>query len=342
MDQAKRIVLDVMGGDDAPACNLDGALAAVEAGMPAERIVLVGDENVIESGLAERLPGGAKRPGFTVLGAADVIGMHEKPGTALRAKPNSSINVATGAVKRGLAGAHVSMGNTGAVVGAATVGLKTLEGVRRPGIAVTVELTGTPVTFLDMGANVVPKPEHLLQYGFMGAVLTRDVLKSNNPRVGLLNIGEEESKGTDLLREAHGLLSGSDLNFIGNIESGDLFKGDCDVVVTDGFTGNVVLKLMEGMAGFMMKLVMSELKKHGATWGEGALANVTKQIDYSEYGGALLLGVNGIVVIGHGRSDARAVANALDLAGRALDADVNAHIVAGLPSKAPDGPASVS
>ena len=268
--------------------------------------------------------------------------MHEKPGTALRAKPNSSINVATGAVKRGLAGAHVSMGNTGAVVGAATVGLKTLEGVRRPGIAVTIELTGTPLTFLDMGANVVPKPEHLLQYGFMGSVLTRDVLKSENPRVGLLNIGEEESKGTDLLRDAHGLLAASDLNFVGNVESGDLFDGGLEVVVTDGFTGNVVLKLMEGMAGFMIKLVMGELKKHGATWGEGALANVMKQIDYSEYGGALLLGVNGIVVIGHGRSDARAVANALDLAGRALDADVNAHIVAGLPSKAPDGPASVS
>lgn len=330
MDETQRIALDVMGGDDAPACNLDGALAATAAGMAPERILLVGDEEVIRAGLEAR--GG--NPGFAVLPAPDVIGMDEKPGVALRAKPHSSIAVATGAVKGGHAGAHVSMGNTGAVVGAATVGLKTLEGVRRPGIAVTVEMNGRPVTLLDMGANVVPKPEHLLQYGHMGAVLTRDVLKSENSRVGLLNIGEEETKGTDLLREAHALLSQSDLSFIGNIEGSDLFKGVCDVVVTDGFTGNVVLKLMEGFAGFMLKLVLGELQKHGAEWGPEALSNVSKHLDYSEYGGALLLGVNGIVVIGHGRSDARAVANALSLAGRALDADVNGHIVAGLASRA--------
>ncbi len=331
MDASKRIALDVMGGDNAPDCNLDGALAAVRAGVPAERLLLVGDEKTIRAGLESRGASVGEAPGsFAILHAPDVIGMEEKPGVALRAKPMSSISVATGAVKQGAAGAHVSMGNTGAVVGAATVGLKTLEGVRRPGIAVTIEFTGRPVTVLDMGANVVPKPEHLLQYGHMGAVFTRDVLKSESPRVGLLNIGEEESKGTDLLREAHALLSGSDLDFVGNVESGDLFKGGCDVVVTDGFTGNVVLKLMEGFAGFMMKLVMDQLKAHGAQWGPEALASIHKQVDYSEYGGALLLGVNGIVVIGHGRSDPTAVSNAIDLAARALDADVNGHIVVGL------------
>lgn len=326
MDPTKRIALDVMGGDDAPACNLAGALAAVEAGLDPARLLLVGDQDAIASGLDER--GG--NPGFDILHADEVIGMDEKPATALRAKPRSSIGVATGAVKQGAAGAHVSMGNTGAVVGAATVGLKTLEGVRRPGIAVTLELTGRPVTLLDMGANVVPKPEHLLQYGHMGAIYTRDLLRCESPRVGLLNIGEEASKGTDLLRDAHGLLSESDLDFVGNVEGGDLFRGACDVVVTDGFTGNVVLKLMEGFAGFMMKLVLGELQQHGAQWGPESLANVHKQIDYSEYGGALLLGVNGIVVIGHGRSDARAVNNAIHLARRAIDADVNTHIVAGL------------
>ena len=238
--------------------------------------------------------------------------------------------MATGAVKQGAAGAHVSMGNTGAVVGAATVGLKTLPGVRRPGIAVTIEFTGRPVTVLDMGANVAPKPEHLLQYGHMGTIYSRDLLGCEAPRVGLLNIGEEESKGTDLLRDAYGQLKGSGLDFVGNVEGGDLFKGACDVVVTDGFTGNVVLKLMEGFAGFMLRMVHGELERNGAAWGPQALASLHKQVDYSEYGGALLLGVNGIVVIGHGRSDARAVANALEHARRAIDADVNAHIVAGL------------
>ncbi len=330
MNANQRIALDVMGGDSAPACNLDGALLAAERGLPPERLLLVGNEDVIQSSLEER--GG--NPGFDVLNATEVIGMDEKPGVALRAKPNSSINVATGAVKMGAAGAHVSMGNTGAVVGAATVGLKTLPGVRRPGIAVTLELTGQPVTILDMGANVVPKPEHLLQYGYMGSVLTRDVLKGGDenaaPKVGLLNIGEEPSKGTDLLRAAHGLLTDSKLNFVGNVEGGDIFKGVADVVVTDGFTGNVVLKLLEDFSGFMLQLVMGELQTHGAQWGPEALGNVRKAIDYSEYGGALLLGVNGIVVIGHGRSDASAVANAIDLAKRALDADVNGHIVRGL------------
>ncbi|MEM9801016.1 MAG: phosphate acyltransferase PlsX [Planctomycetota bacterium] len=326
MEPNRRIALDVMGGDDAPDCNFDGALAALEAGLPAERIVLVGDEGAIQRGLEAR--GG--NPGFAIAHASQAIGMEEKPAAALRAKPDSSIGVATGLVKAGQAGAHVSIGNTGAVVGASTVGLKTLEGVRRPGIAVTLELTGNPVTILDMGANIAPKPEHLVQYATMGEAFTRDVLRRESCRVGLLNIGEEPSKGTDLLREAHSLLTDSKLDFVGNVEGGDIFRGAADVVVTDGFTGNVVLKLLEDFSGFMMRLVLDELQAHGAHWGPEALGKVQKQIDYSEYGGALLLGVNGIVVIGHGRSDARAVASAIDLARRALDADVNGRIVQGL------------
>ena len=210
-----------------------------------------------------------------------------------------------------------------AVVGAATVGLKTLEGVRRPGIAVTARLTGKPVTFLDMGANVVPKAEHLVQYGHMGAVLMRDVVGSDRCRVALLNIGEESTKGTDLLREAHEALSQSSLDFVGNIESNEIFSESAEVVVTDGFTGNVVLKLMEGFSGFLLRLVGAEMAAHGADWAPSALGSVRKKVDYSEYGGALLLGVRGVGV----RS---AVANALGLAGRALDAEVNEKIVQGL------------
>lgn len=333
MDPNQRIALDAMGGDNAPGCNLDGALQAVKNGLDPKRLVLVGDPNVITAGLEER--GGD--PGFDLIPATEAIGMEEKPAAALRSKPDSSIAVATGAIRKGAAGAHVSMGNTGAVVGAATVGLKTLPGVRRPGIAVTLELTGKPVILLDMGANVAPKPEHLLQYGHMGAALARDVLGLEQQRVGLLNIGEEASKGTDLLREAHGQLTASTLDFQGNIEGGDIFKGGLDVVVTDGFTGNVVLKLLEEFSGFMLRMVLGELQGHGAQWGPEALGNVQKAIDYSEYGGALLLGVNGVVVIGHGRSDGRAVANALDLARRALDANVNERIVQGLGASTPAG-----
>jgi len=325
LEAASRIALDVMGGDRAPGINLDGVAVALAGGLPAERLVLVGDEAVVRAGLAER-----GLSGLEVLHAPEVIGMDEKPGVALRAKPRSSIAVATGAVKQGLVGAHVSMGNTGAVVGAATVGLKTLEGVRRPGIAITADLGGRPLTLLDMGANTAPKPDHLVQYGAMGSVLAREVVGVANPRVALLNIGEEASKGTEFLREAYDLLAASGQNFIGNIEGKDLFHGAADVVVTDGFTGNVVLKLMEGFAEYLVKLFGAELAQRGAPWAKEALGTIGRKVDYAEYGGALLIGVQGVVVIGHGRSDGRAVANALHFAARALDADVNRAIVRGL------------
>ncbi len=327
---SNRIALDVMGGDLAPAAPIDGALRACSAlgtlRIAPERIVLVGQEETIHEHLEER--GG--NPGFAVKHASEVIEMDEAPAAALRAKKDASIAVCVGAARGNEAGAVVSMGNTGACVGAATLGLRTLEGVRRPGIAVTLDLTGHPVTILDMGANIAPKPDHLYQYGVMGAVYMHRCLGTRRPRVGLLNIGEEAGKGTDLLKEAHRLLEGADVNFVGNLEGGDIFKNAAEVVVTDGFTGNVMLKLLEDFSGFMLKLVLKELKDHGAVWGDEALANVRRNIDYAEYGGALLLGVNGAVVIGHGRSDATAIANAIGLACRAIDANVNQHIVDGL------------
>ena len=327
---SQRIALDVMGGDDAPRAVLAGAIRAIsdeaEVRLDPERILLVGDPEAIAAGLADL---GCDAP-FAVRAASQVIGMDESPATALRAKPDSSIGHCVGAVRAGEAGAIVSMGNTGAMVGAATLGLKTLAGVKRPGIAVTMSLTGKPLTLLDMGANIAPKPEHLLQYAVMGRVLMRDVLGTEAPRVGLLNIGEEASKGTDLLKAAHQLLAPTNLDFVGNIEGGDIFSQKADVIITDGFTGNVVLKLLEGTAAFLLEMMLGELQKHGVSWAPEALRNIKKNIDYAEYGGALLLGVDGVVVIGHGRSDALAVSNALGLAARAMDKQVNAHIVRGL------------
>jgi glycerol-3-phosphate acyltransferase PlsX len=324
------IALDVMGGDNAPEAILQGALLATspegKLKLPAERVLLVGNQPVIEAFLQAH--GAAGR--FAIQHASEVIGMAESPAVALKAKRDSSIGGCVKAVLSSKAGAIVSMGNTGAVVGAATLGLGALEGIKRPAIAVTLELTGHPVTMLDMGANIAPKAQHLVQNALMGAIYSRDCLGVAQPRVGLLNIGEEETKGTELLKETYPLLRASKFNFVGNVESGDLFKGNADVIVTDGFTGNVVLKLMEEFAGFILKLMLTELKKHSVQWAPEALGSIRKHIDYAEYGGALLLGVNGIVVKGHGRSDATAVANALGQAQRALDAEVNKHIVQGL------------
>ena len=323
-----RIALDVMGGDESPASNLDGAVQACDPKgdlrIPVQRVLLVGDEELTKSGLEER---GALGWGFEIRHASQVVGMDEKPGQALRTKPDSSIAGCVTAVREGQAGALVSMGNTGAVVGSATLGLGTLEGVRRPGIAVTLSLSGHPVTFLDMGANIACKAQHLYQYGLMGSVYAEDFLHVEEPRVALINIGEEATKGTDLLRDAHALLEKSSLRFVGNVEPGELFGGEADVVLTDGFTGNTILKLMEGFAAFLMGLVGQELAAHQVQWGNEALGRIHRAIDYSEYGGALLLGVAGTVIVGHGRSRGPAVANALSVAAQALDVGVNQHIV---------------
>jgi glycerol-3-phosphate acyltransferase PlsX len=326
----KRIALDVMGGDRAPEAILRGALAACAATgkqrIPPERLLLVGDEKTTRAGLAAL--GGD--PGFAIRHASQVVGMGESAASALRSKPDSSISSMIAALKGGQAGAAVSMGNTGAVVAAATLGLGTLAGVKRPGIAVTIALTGHPLTIIDMGANTAAKPEHLYQYGVMASLYMRNCHATATPRIGLLNIGEEEGKGTDLYKEAYPLLKASSLNFVGNLEGNDLFLDKADVVVCDGFTGNVVLKLMEGFAAFMMRMTITELMKKGMQGATEALGPVRRSIDYSEYGGALLLGISGVVIIGHGRSDERAVANAIGLAARALDANVNEDIVQGL------------
>ena len=324
------IALDVPGGDHAPESTLKGALQAVDPSgrwkMDPARILLVGDEPTIRAWLAAN--GGD--PGFRVLHASQAIDMHESPATALRAKPDSSIVKMMGAVKAGHAGAAVSMGNTGAVVGAATLVLGTLPGCLRPGIAVTMNFGGSPLTLLDMGALSQPKPENLVQHGIMGAAFAKCALGIETPRVGLLNIGEEASKGTDLLKAAHPLLAAAKVQFVGNVEGNEVFRNKCDVLVTDGFTGNVLLKFCEDFAAQMLHLVVGECAKAGVAIPREVLGRVQKRIDYSEYGGALLLGVGGIVFKGHGRSDHHAVSNALHAAQRALDARITEHIVTAL------------
>ncbi len=325
-----RIGLDIPGGDHAPECTLQGAWQAVDpAGrwkLSPSRILLVGDEPMIRDWLARK--GGD--PGFAILHASQVIGMDESPVTALRSKQDSSIAKLMGAVRQGHAGAAVSMGNTGAVVGAATLLLGTLPGVLRPGIAVTMKFGGSPLTILDMGALSQPKPENLLQHAVMGAALAQSAHGLGEPRVGLLNIGGEASKGTELLKAVFPLLEASKLNFVGNIEGNEVFRGKCDVLVTDGFTGNVLLKFCEDFAAQMIQLVVRESAHSGVQIPRDALGRIQRHTDYSEYGGALLLGVNGIVFKGHGRSDQHAVSNALAAATQALDAELNARIVRAL------------
>jgi glycerol-3-phosphate acyltransferase PlsX len=325
---AARIALDAMGGDNAPGTILDGALASLEGegGVSADRIVLVGDAEEIGAQLLER--GG--NPGFEVLHASEVVGMEEDPRRAMRSKPDNSISRAAALVKQGEAVGLVSMGNTGMVVAASTLLLGRLKGIRIPAIAVTVGVTGKPMVLLDMGANVEATPENLLHNGVMGSIYAQDCLGMEEPRVGLLNVGEEPEKGTKRYKEAHQLLAMSGLAFIGNVEGGDVFGGGVDVVVTDGFTGNVILKLLEQFGGFVLRKVASAAAEAGMELSPEVLGTVMHDLDYASYGGALLLGVDGVVVIGHGMSDARAVGNALSQAFKAADAGVNDHIIGGL------------
>jgi len=323
-----RIALDAMGGDDAPAAIVRGALASIEGDAPisADRIILVGDKAAIEAEL--ELAGGD--PGFEIHHASEVVEMAEDPRRAMRGKPDNSISVAAQLVKEGRAACLVSMGNTGMVVAASTLLLGRLPGIRMPAIAVAVGFTGQPMVIVDMGANVDASSENLLHNGLMGAIYAQDCLGIDEPRVGLLNVGEEPEKGPKRFKEAHQLLSDGDLGFVGNVEGGEVFSAKADVIVTDGFTGNVVLKLLEQFGEYVLSKVARSAKEAGVELSPDVFGPVISDLDYAAYGGALLLGVDGVVVIGHGKSDSRAVSNALRQASRASDAGINDHIIAGL------------
>jgi glycerol-3-phosphate acyltransferase PlsX len=262
-----------------------------------------------------------------VIDAPDVIEMHESPAQALRRKPRASIRVAAERVARGEAAGLVSAGHTGATVVAAHAAFGMLPGVDRPALAPAVPTRGGSAVLLDAGATLECKPAYLLQFGVMGAVYARTWLGVERPRVGLLSIGEEETKGTDLTREAHRLLKASHLHFVGNVEARDVFAGHADVIVCDGFTGNVALKLSEGLVEMVEDLLGEELQSTfsaqvGYLLSRRAFRRFRKRVDYSEYGGAPLMGVAGLCIVGHGRSSAKAVRNAVAMASRFVSSNV--------------------
>ena len=306
-----------MGGDHAPSRIVDGALAAARhLGIGVD---LVGRQDVVRAEILRHEDHGSLD--IRVIDAPDVVGMSESPAQALRRKPRSSIRVAAELVARGDSAALVSAGHTGAVVVAAHSTFGMLPGVDRPGLAPSVPTRGGSAVLIDAGATVECKPSHLLQFGVMGSVYARTWMGIERPRIGLLSIGEEETKGNELTREAHQLLKGSRLHFIGNVEARDIFSGQADVIVCDGFTGNVALKLSEGLVEMVEELLGEELQSTfssqvGYLLSRRAFRRFRRRVDYSEYGGAPLMGVAGLCIVGHGRSSSKAVRNAVAMASR--------------------------
>jgi glycerol-3-phosphate acyltransferase PlsX len=306
-----------MGGDHAPAIVVEGALAAARH-LPIH-VYLVGPREVVSREVGRHADG--RSLPVTVVDAPDVVGMAEAPAAALRRKPRASIRVAADLVARGEAVALVSAGSTGATVMAAYGALGLLPGVDRPALATAIPTRQRPAVLLDAGANVECRPQHLLQFAAMGSVYAQVALGIERPRIGLLSIGEEETKGNDLIREAHRLLKAGSLNFIGNVEGRDVYSGLADVIVCDGFTGNVALKISEGLVDVVEHLLSDELQatfsgRMGYLFSLRAFRRFRKRLDYSEYGGAPLLGVNGLCIVGHGRSSVKAVRNAVAMAHR--------------------------
>lgn len=322
-----KIVVDAMGGDYAPDVVIEGAIAAVK--QYNVEVILVGDEAKIRNLLKKYKYSG---PAISIQPAGEVIEMHESAATSVRRKRHSSIVVGLNLVKEGKADAFFSAGNTGAVVCAGTLSLGMLPGVERPGIAIVIPTLKGISLIIDVGANIDPKPVQLMQYGIMAEAYMHHILNKPSPTVGLLNIGEEESKGTEFMKDTHELFEKSSLNFIGNVEGKDIFAGKCDVIVCEGFIGNVVLKASESLAEAMQEwlkrhLLSNPLGKIGALLLRTSLLRFKKEMDYSEYGGTPLLGVNGVVIIGHGRSNAKAIKNAIRVAAEEVKHQFNEKIL---------------
>jgi len=310
-----RIAIDAMGGDNAPDEIVSGALESVELLSENDELILVGSESVLASRIsigAKRKTQGAK---LSIVDAPEVIGMDEAPIESLRKKHKSSIAVMAKMAKRGEADAFISAGNTGACVAAFQMRMRNLPGVNRPGIAVVFPTFEGPVTICDVGANIACKPINLYQYAIMASIYTRGLLGIENPRIGLMSIGAEDAKGNEVVKKARELMkSDANMNLVGNIEGRDIFKGVCDVAICEGFVGNVILKLTEGLVDGLFKAIKHELlaeKLLLAMKFKPVMMRIYKKYDYNEYGGALLLGVNGTALICHGSSRSRTIKNAI-------------------------------
>ncbi|MBX3474690.1 MAG: phosphate acyltransferase PlsX [Planctomycetes bacterium] len=326
-----RIAIDAMGGDFAPGVVVRGAYRVAQEHKDWV-MILVGDETAVRKELDAC---GAALPNIAVVHAPETIGMDEHPVEALKAKRNAGLPMCVGMVHQGKADAVISAGNTGALVAGATLMLRNLPGVRRAGICTSLPSIKGRVAIMDVGANVQAKPQHLVQYGIMGEIFYRNVLAAPEQavKVGLLSVGGEEGKGNAVVRETHTLLTQSPVDFIGNVEGHEIFEGRVEVVVCDGLVGNVVLKTAEGLSDILMKMFVNnagraELSKDPRF--DAAWKSFNEEIDWREVGGAALLGVNGVVVISHGRSDERAISSGIRIAAGCAKARINDKIVAAL------------
>ena len=321
-----RIALDAMGGDNAPTETVAGAVEAARQGVD---VVLVGDYEILQAELANhdrRLP---------IVDAPDVIEMGEDPARALREKPRASISVAAKLVAEQAADGMVSAGSTGAAMAASAILIGRIKGVSRPSIASIFPTPGSPTLVLDSGANPDVKPDQIVQFAVMGSVAAEVLLGAIDPRVGLLSIGEEKGKGRDLERAAYDLLEAAPIRFVGNLEGRDVATDKADVIVTDGFTGNIFLKTMEGAAQVVLGYTMDELNKLDPEVREVAIAaidDVRERLDYETYGGAQLLGIRAVVVISHGASSRVAIGNALRMARDGADRDLPGRVASRLAS----------
>lgn len=323
-----RIVVDAMGGDFAPQNVVAGAIDALRSARNGLRIIFVGIEDRITAELTRHTAHGLP---YEIVHASEVVGMDDIPTSAIKQKKDSSISVGLTLHKEGKADAFVSAGNTGAVMSASTIILGRLEGVGRPTIGAFMPSEKGVCLLLDAGANVNCRPQHLLEFAVMGSIYTNCMFQYANPTVGLLSIGEESTKGDELTLEAHRLLAGSKLNFIGNVEGRDILKGKAQVVVCDGFVGNVVLKFAESVLGLLKARFRDYasrgfLRKLSVGMLYGTLKKILKDFDYQEHGGVPLLGVNGVSIIGHGGSTPKAIKNMILKAEEMVRKDVNRHI----------------
>jgi phosphate acyltransferase len=336
-----RAAVDVMGGDRAPAAILQGCWEASALLEGEDVIYLVGDEAIVRDGLAQSGLSPADKARYQIVATTQVVGMDDPPVEAIRNKPDSSISVMCKLAARGEADVVISAGNTGACVAAAQLRMRTLPGVSRPGIAVILPTFHGPVVICDVGANISPKPRHLQQYALMAGAYATAVCGIENPRVGLLSIGEEDAKGTSMVKEARRLMRDEpQINFVGNVEGRDLFRGVLDVVVCDGFVGNIMLKFTEGIAEGLFQTILAELSEFAPDLLD-QFKPVMKKIygrhDWQEYGGAPLLGVGGYCLICHGRSEARAIKNAIRVGKQLVQSGVNPKIVEEIEASIPGG-----